>query len=193
MNDTIYLLFLLFIIYIYLTINKDESIYVYNDNDNIMIVRNLDDKQVAIDTIKKLRFDIINLIDNIIIEEDIQQNEFYNYIYLIKNRITSMKMNEADAKNKHTSYTINKGDEMVVCLRSKKNQAIHEYNELLYVVIHEVAHIGCPEIGHTKLFKKINQFLLNKAIQYELYRYINYEEEPMEYCGIELNTNVIKQ
>jgi hypothetical protein len=71
MNDTIYLLFLLFIIYIYLTINKDESIYVYNDNDNIMIVRNLDDKQVAIDTIKKLRFDIINLIDNIIIEEDI--------------------------------------------------------------------------------------------------------------------------
>jgi hypothetical protein len=30
-------------------------------------------------------------------------------------------MNEADAKNKHTSYTINKGDEMVVCLRSKKN------------------------------------------------------------------------
>jgi hypothetical protein len=71
MNDTIYLLFLLFIIYIYLTINKDESIYVYNDNDNIMIVRNLEDKQVAIDTIKKLRFDIINLIDNIIIEEDI--------------------------------------------------------------------------------------------------------------------------
>ena len=55
----------------------------------------------------------------------------------------------------YTSYTINKGQEMAVCLRSKNDKKIHDINEIMYVIIHEISHIACPELGHTKLFLKI--------------------------------------
>ena len=55
-----------------------------------------------------------------------------------------------------TSKKINKGEEIVFCLRSIPDNKLHNINELMYVAIHEIAHVGCPEIGHTSLFKKIN-------------------------------------
>ena len=39
--------------------------------------------------------------------------------------------------------------------QSKILNEIHDMNTLIYVVIHEMAHVACPEYGHTKLFKEI--------------------------------------
>jgi len=68
---------------------------------------------------------------------------------------------------------------------------LHDINDLLYVAIHEIAHIGCPEIGHTLLFKKINKYLLKEAINYKIYRYDNYGKNNKEYCGIILTNNIL--
>ena len=59
---------------------------------------------------------------------------------------------ETPADEKNTSYTINKGEKIVICLRSKFLNEIHDINTIMYVVIHELAHVACPEFGHTPLF-----------------------------------------
>jgi len=62
----------------------------------------------------------------------------------------------------------------------------------MYVAVHEIAHIGCPEIGHTTLFKKINKFLLERAAQINLYKFENYKSTQKEYCGITLTSNILE-
>ena len=69
--------------------------------------------------------------------------------------------------NGDKSYTINKED-IFLCLKDENNK-YYDNNMLIYVLLHEVAHSICPEIGHTDLFKQIFNALLDKAIEMKIY------------------------
>lgn len=70
-------------------------------------------------------------------------------------------------KSGKKSFTINKQD-MTLCLRDEKNKYYND-NMLMYVAIHELAHVLCDEIGHTKKFYAINDVLLEKAEKLGIY------------------------
>jgi hypothetical protein len=125
-------------------------------------------------------------------ENDKEYLIYKNNIELIKNKINKVIIKETPKNSNYTSYSVNKGEELFFCIRSKKDNKIHDLNDLLYVAIHEIAHIGCPEIGHTDLFFKINLYLLKKAVEFNLYKYDNYNTQPREYCGIDLNNTLLK-
>lgn len=61
------------------------------------------------------------------------------------------------------SYTINK-EKIYICLRDKDSNYYH-MNHLIYVCLHEVAHVLCDEVGHTEKFHEIFDSLLEKATQ----------------------------
>ena len=94
---------------------------------------------------------------------------------------------ETPDDEKNTSYTINKGEKIVICLRSKLLSEIHDINTIMYVVIHELAHVACPEFGHTPLFKKIFIFLLKESYKINIYTPIDYRKKPQDYCGMTIN------
>ena len=64
-------------------------------------------------------------------------------------------------------------------------------NLVMYVVLHEMAHIACPEYGHTQLFKQIFAFFAETAIKINLYEKINFNENPSEYCGLTVTDSII--
>ena len=65
------------------------------------------------------------------------------------------------------SYTLNK--ELVFINNKQKNIRV-----LYYILLHEISHILCAnEIGHTKHFFKIFNFLVNKSIELKLIRIDN--------------------
>ena len=101
-------------------------------------------------------------------------------------------MSENNGKGKDTSYSVNKGDELVICLRSKKKwNEFHDKNLIMYVILHELSHIGCPGYGHGDLFKKIFAFFTQVAIELKLYSYVDYSKNPVIYCGLEINASII--
>ena len=106
-------------------------------------------------------------------------------------RIDDVKVRENEGGNDLTSYSVNKGEELSFCLKSKKTGELHEINLLMYVALHEMAHIACPEIGHGELFKKIFKFLTEQAIEIGIYKYDDYETKPVEYCGMMLSSNIL--
>lgn len=65
------------------------------------------------------------------------------------------------------SYTINK-KRVHICLKDEKGDYYDE-NMLIYVTLHELAHVKCDEIGHTKKFHKIFEDLLKRATDHKVY------------------------
>jgi hypothetical protein len=94
---------------------------------------------------------------------------------------------ETPKDEKFTSYTINKGEKIVFCLRSKVLHNIHDMNTLQYVSIHELSHVSCPEYGHTPLFKEIFKFLLVQANKIGVYKIQDYRRNSVDYCGMTIN------
>lgn len=191
----------IFIILIFVIIFNCYNNYLENTDINIIkgtdgieyYVRNNNDKVKAVGILCELRQKIKELI-NFIEENNSSDEEYTIYkenINLIKNKIDDVKFKETPKTSNYTSYSVNKGEELFLCIRSKKTNEIHDINDLLYVAIHEIAHIGCPEIGHTNLFFKINLYLLKKAVEFNLYKYDNYNSNPKEYCGIDLNNSLL--
>ena len=121
---------------------------------------------------------------------DIQENEILSkrkffiktkYINNLVKRTKQINIMETPNDEKNTSYTINKGEKIVICLRSKLLSEIHDINTIMYVVIHELAHVACPEYGHTPLFKKIFIFLLKESHKINIYTPIDYRKKPQDY------------
>jgi predicted metal-dependent hydrolase len=118
--------------------------------------------------------------------------EYAPYIKQFGNKIKNMVLVENSYNGKYTSYTVNKGDEIALCLRSRKTGKLHDINLIMYVVLHELAHVACPEIDHTDLFKKIFVFFIKIAVKLKIYRNVNYQINPHEYCGLLINENLLK-
>lgn len=75
------------------------------------------------------------------------------------------------------SYTINK-EKIYLCIRDKNGQYYNQ-NILMYVLLHEIAHTLCPEIGHTQSFKNIFNSLIERANAFGIYTQVDI---PTDYC-----------
>ena len=64
------------------------------------------------------------------------------------------------------SYTINK-QKIFLCTESEGTT--YDDNMLTYVILHELAHTMCPEIGHGDQFQKIFQSLLSRGERHRLF------------------------
>jgi len=190
-----YLIIALFsLVLIYKYLNVSDVIYVeYFDQTNNKkkkyLVRDVDDKNDALKTLFNIETSLINLVDKILMEQ-IGDINMHRYMLNIQDKLKYVEIQESSSDSIYTSYSVNKGETLVFCIRSKTTGEIHDFNDLLYVAIHELAHIGCPEIGHTELFYEINKFLINKAIKFGIYRYIDYSNNNKEYCGMNLTVTV---
>lgn len=193
MLETIFIIILLFLLLIFKYLFDREVEYIESNKytKKKYLVRNLPDKLDAANLLSHIESNILKLLDNIIKTGDSKTTPYYNYFLIIKKRLKDCIIRESSAYSRFTSYSINKGEELVFCLRSKKTNKLHDINELMYVAIHEIAHIGCPEIGHTKLFFDINRYLLKKATEYNIYLIKNYKELNTEYCGLILTNNIL--
>lgn len=93
------------------------------------------------------------------------------------------------ARRNETAYTLNKGDKMMVCLRSKSNQnQLIDLNTLKFVMLHEAAHIAHYfGWGHNNDFWRVFKFILMKAVKYGVYTPVDYASHPVDYCGLNVN------
>lgn len=85
-------------------------------------------------------------------------------LYKIKNKLRPLSPDTVDNVTfleDTKSYTINK-KKVYLCLKDE-NGEYYDDNMLMFVAIHEMAHVLCDEIGHTDKFQKIFQELLDKA------------------------------
>lgn len=106
------------------------------------------------------------------------------------NRIHDTKIEESPFEPDTSSYTLNKGDLMALCVRSKENPyALHDYQTMLFVVIHELAHVACVSRGHGAEFVETFKWLLHNAAESGMYIPVDYSKSPITYCGVKVTNN----
>jgi predicted metal-dependent hydrolase len=194
MQELILTLILIFLIlyFIYNNLYTDDNLILEKatfDNEYYW-VRNMSDKSKASNTLAVIKSNMIKLIEYL--QNNI--NQFPKNMDCIKNLIKRTKkiyIMETPKDDKFTSYTINKGEKIVFCLRSKYLHDIHDMNTIMYVVIHELAHIGSFSTGHTKEFKEVFKFLLVQAHKINIYKIRDYRINPVDYCGMTINEYIL--
>ncbi len=93
--------------------------------------------------------------------------------------------------SEYTAYSENKGEKLAFCLDTKKNNQgkLIDLNTLTFVAIHELSHIASVSIGHTPEFWRNFKFLLEQAKAIKVYEPVDYKNNPVTYCGMEINDN----
>lgn len=96
-----------------------------------------------------------------------------------------------------TSYTIDKGLVVALCLREKNpedfgnpnSHDFHDRNTLTFVLLHELTHIAIEAKDHPPVFWEAFRFILQEAADAGIYTPEDYAVYPRNYCGMDLNYN----
>lgn len=156
-------------------------------DSNYYLVKNTEYKQEAADALAKLNQRVELLLKHL---NSLQNSSsFSKNITLLDSRYSKDILGE-NVLNHGTSYTINKGSYLGMCLVNKKKE-IYDIDTLIFVLLHELSHLGSESIGHTEEFIKFYQFLLKESVSLGIYNYSNYNKVSIEYCGIDINSTPI--
>lgn len=92
------------------------------------------------------------------------QSKKGQFIGLLKPLNNPYILNNVTIVEDNESYTINKRV-IHLCTKSPRNGEYYDKNTLMFVVLHELSHVICDDIGHTDKFLQINRAILNFAIK----------------------------
>lgn len=148
-------------------------------------VRDLPDKQQAADLLAKLRLRLSTLCDAL--EKKYPDKEQVKQI--VRNfRADPDRFLEATPEADHTSYSVNKGESVHLCLRQRQgpDESLVNENVMTFVSLHELSHICTKSVGHTPEFWNNFGWLLKEAEALGMYSYQDFQSQPVSYCGMSI-------
>ncbi len=131
-------------IIVFFLFKKNERFYPLNDTSS----------QYMLDSLQSAVFHIL----------DNTKTKFQGYL---------ISLNHEDYRKKFTlqegysSFTENK-KKIVLCMKNQHGE-VYSFNSLLYVLLHEIAHVINDELHHTKKFQRIFNELLQHATRLGYY------------------------
>lgn len=152
------------------------------------LVQNLPDKQEAADLLGRLMVSVWKIIEKCKKSDDEDLNRLVE-------RFNPKSIQENVQNSSYTSYSENKGEKIVLCLR-KKDASFELLDEqvILFVFLHELAHLATkesgPNGGHTKVFWSNFKKIITIAHEVGVYQPVDYSKNPEQYCGIDITDNV---
>jgi len=185
MSELISIIFLIMIILIFLLkyeTKYSELTYVKStvDNQNYL-VRNRKDKLKAANLLASIRKNLFDLV------EYLRENNISDpRVKRLVQKYNPEKISESIPNTKYTSYSVNKGEKIVFCIRSKKTDKLVDLNTMMFVAIHELAHVMTVSVGHTEEFWNNMKYLLKKGIKIGVYKEVDYKTNPKPYCGTKI-------
>jgi len=180
--------FLLFFISVFVFFTIINKVYKKGDilsiksevDGQVYVVRKLPDAKKAANKLAEINRKVLRLIRILDSSKEGVQDLIDNY--------NPRTLSETLPGSEYTSYSVNKGEKISICIRSSKDESFIEDNTILFVVIHELTHVMTEEVGHTPLFWSNMKYLLEEGKNAGIYSPVDYRKNPVDYCGMEINT-----
>ena len=157
------------------------------------VVQNKPDKQSAADMLAQVRQRMMKLVDYVKNNNAGTGNDEKEYgTYQSRTdrlllRFNADRISEGNEDTRYTTYTLNKGEKIVFCLRARgEDDRVHDLSMMTFVAIHELAHITSISEHHTDEFKSNFAWLLRQAVACGVYNVEDFKTRPRRYCGIDV-------
>jgi hypothetical protein len=166
----------IYLLYYYHYYSKIETIVSTVDNKEYE-VQIKEDAQEAADLIAQIRQKLVLIVDHLVKSYPDEERS-----QRMKSNFRPDNIKEGIDDPKYTSYSINKGEKIVLCLRT--NNKLMDLNTMMFVVLHELAHICTESIGHTEEFWTNFKWILEESINIGIYKKQDFRLNNVEYCGM---------
>jgi hypothetical protein len=146
-------------------------------------VRDMPDKQKAADLMATLRIRLAKLCTAL----EKKYPDKPQVKQMVQNfRADPARFIEATPESEHTSSTVNKGEIINMCLRQRDgpDESLVDENVMMFVALHEFAHVCTDSVGHDSTFWNNFGWLLKEAEAMNLYKYTDFAAHPVSYCGV---------
>ena len=145
-------------------------------------VQDKDDALEAANLIGQIREKIITLIEHL--KKSYPNDE---RTQRLSNNYRENSLKEGVSDPRYTSYSVNKGEEIVLCIRNKDK--LMDLNTMMFVVLHELSHLASESIGHTDEFWTNFRWILEESINIGVYQHQEFNKKPIEYCGMSITSS----
>lgn len=177
-------------VYAYIQGSNSEVEYVRSNVDGRQyLVQKINQKGAgsseAADALGKISSDIEALIRHM--QEKYPDDERTK---LMAKRFNPDNVSEGSSHSGYTSYSVGKGQRLVLCLR-QTDDSFASVNVVMYVALHELAHLATKEIGHPPSFWKNFSWILKESIAIGIYKKQDYSKDPQQFCGITVDSSVV--
>ena len=156
---------------------------VSNVDNEAYTVQIKDDSKEAADLIAKIKKRLIILLEHL-------KKTYGNSdkrVSLLESNFRPDAIKEGVQTPGYTSYSVNKGEQIILCLRNK--DSLVDINTMMFVVLHEFAHLATESIGHTTEFWDNFRWILEESINIGIYTKQDFEKKSVEYCGMDIHDN----
>jgi hypothetical protein len=149
------------------------------------LVRDLPDKQEAANLLAKVRIKL----NNLKIHLEGKYPDKPQVKQLIQNfRNDPKRFLESTPDAEFTSYSVNKGESVHLCLRQREgaDESLVKEEVMVFVAIHEMSHILTESLGHGPDFWNNFAWLLKEAELINIYKHQDFKAHPVKYCGMSI-------
>ncbi len=191
-RDKVILLLVTIIVVLVLGIQLYDSAYARvltksTFDGRLYLVRDTPHKQESADALARLNERILRLIHYM---DNARDMAHIGGVQRLKARYRgSETVSEGLIKHGLTTFTENK-DKITFCLRTRdQNDQLYNDNLLMYVALHELAHIMSITLDHTPEFKDNFQYLQVCAMKLGIFQRDGLMNggAPVEYCGLHIH------
>lgn len=167
-------------------ISEAEYVTSQVDGRSYLVQKNSTSQEAA-NALGKINSDV-----NALIRHLVQKFPDDPRVHRLVNRYNPANVSEGNATSGFTSFSVNKGERLVFCLRQDDEEtSFASPNVVNYVVIHELSHLGTEEIGHPAPFWRCFSFFLEEAIKIGIYKKEDYAKNPQKYCSIIIDSSIL--
>ena len=173
-------------------------VYVFVFDQTEMIVSNVDGKKYRVQKGQHNKTSA-----NALATTKRKLSQLVNYMYkhnlpsaqraqILSSRFKHAKFREIGKLDNSAAFTVNKGQEIRICTKDKVNGEPENLNSMMFVALHELAHVMSDQYGHNEEFKQNFSYLTHLAVKLKLYTPENFSKEPVEYCGTKITNSPLQ-
>jgi hypothetical protein len=148
-------------------------------------VRDLPDKQAAADLLARVRLKLKKFTTHL--ESSFPDKPQVKRL-IQRFQASPERILESTPDAEHTSYSVNKGEKVHLCLRQRQgaDESLVNENIMIFVALHEMGHAITDSLGHEPEFWNNFGWLLKEAERTGVYQYTDFKAHPVRYCGTKI-------
>lgn len=153
-------------------------------------VKDMDQSQIAADKLAVINQRISKLISHL----EAKYGKDHPNTRLLSDRYNAGALHEHTPYffNSNVAFTMQKGRSLGICMRNLESadKSFHKLDNIMFVMLHEIAHIATNASQHPPEFWSLFKFILHEAAEAGVYTPIDYRNNPIVYCdGTEIAYN----